>query len=113
MRRLTKTGSSKLNADSQRLVSLALEMFYASSFLESEFCRKKLEVLVFRLLQARKQAVLNDAIEYLFTVSKKQGQVEISQFNAMPEYDFQYHIFRDKENSGETYKYTIEKEKVW
>ena len=67
MRRLTKTGSSKLNADSQRLVSLALEMFYASSFLESEFCRKKLEVLVFRLLQARKQAVLNDAIEYLFT----------------------------------------------
>ena len=67
MRRLTKTGSSKLNADSQRLVSLALEMFYASSFLESEFCRKKLEVLVFRLLQAKKQAVLNDAIEYLFT----------------------------------------------
>ena len=53
------------------------------------------------------------AIEYLFTVSKKQGQVEISQFNAMPEYDFQYHLFRDEENSDETYKYTIEKEKVW
>ena len=67
MRRLSKTGSSKLNADSQRLVSLALEMFYASSFLESEFCRKKLEALVFRLLQAKKQSVLNDAIEYLFT----------------------------------------------
>ncbi len=67
MRRLSKTGSSKLNADSQRLASLALEMFYASSFLESEFCRKKLDTLVSRLLQAKKQSVLNDAIEYLFT----------------------------------------------
>lgn len=67
MRRLSKTGSSKFTADSQRLVSLALEMFYASSFLESEFCRKKLDALVFRLLQAKKQSVLNDAIEYLFT----------------------------------------------
>ncbi|EEO28086.1 DUF2863 family protein [Oxalobacter paraformigenes] len=67
MRRLSKTGSSRLTADSQRLVSLALEMFYASSFLESEFCRKKLDALVFRLLQAKKQSVLNDAIEYLFT----------------------------------------------
>ena len=53
------------------------------------------------------------AIEYLSTVSKEQEQVEISQFDAMPEYDFQYHLFRDKENSGETYKYTIEKTKVW
>ncbi len=67
MRRSSKTGSSRLNTDSQRLVSLALEMFYASSSLESGFCRKKLEALVFRLLHARKQAVLNDAIEYLFT----------------------------------------------
>lgn len=53
------------------------------------------------------------AIEYLSMVSKEQEQVEISQFDAMPEYDFQYHLFRDKENSGETYKYTIEKTKVW
>ncbi len=67
MRHLSKTGSSKLGADSQRLVSLAFEMFYASSFLESEFCRKKLEALVFKLLQAKKQVVLNNAIEYLFT----------------------------------------------
>lgn len=67
MRRLTKTGSSRLGADSQRLVSLAQEMFYASSALESGYCRKKLEILVFRLLQAKKQTVLNDAIEYLFT----------------------------------------------
>lgn len=53
------------------------------------------------------------AIEYLSTVSKKREQVEISQFDAMPEYDSQYHLFRDEENSDETYKYTIEKEKVW
>ena len=53
------------------------------------------------------------AIEYLSTVSKRRGQVEISQFDAMPEYDFQYHLFRDEENSDEIYKYTIEKEKVW
>ncbi len=66
MRRLSKAGSSKLSADSQRLVSLALEMFHASSFVENEFCRKKLETLVFKLLQARKQAALNEAIEYLF-----------------------------------------------
>ena len=66
MRRLSKAGSSKLSADSQRLVSLALEMFHASSFVENELCRKKLETLVFKLLQARKQAALNEAIEYLF-----------------------------------------------
>lgn len=66
MRRFTKSGSSRLSADSQRLVSLAMEMFYASSSLESEFCRKKLEGLVSKLLHARKQSVLNDAIEYLF-----------------------------------------------
>ena len=53
------------------------------------------------------------AIEYLSTVPKKRGQVEISQFDAMPEYDYQYHLFRDEENSDEIYKYTIEKEKVW
>ena len=53
------------------------------------------------------------AIEYLSTVSKKRGQVEISQFDAMLEYDYQYHVFRDEENSDETYKYTIEKKIVW
>ena len=53
------------------------------------------------------------AIEYLSTVSKERGQVEISQFDAMPDYDSQYHVFRDEENSDETYKYTIEKKIVW
>ena len=67
MRRLSRTGSSRLCPDSQRLVSLALEMFHASSLLESEFCRKKMETLVSRLLHAKKQSVLNDAIEYLFS----------------------------------------------
>ena len=66
MRRFTNSGSSRLSADSQRLVSLAMEMFYASSSLESECCRKKLAGLVSKLLHARKQSVLNDAIEYLF-----------------------------------------------
>ena len=61
-----------------------------------------------RLFESREKA-----IEYLSTVSKKRGQVEISQFDAMPEYDYQYHLFRDEENSDETYIYTIEKEKVW
>ncbi len=67
MRRLSRTGSSRLCADSQRLVSLALEMFHASSLLESEFCRKKMEILVSRLLHGNRQTVLNDAIECLFS----------------------------------------------
>ena len=66
MRRLSQTGLPKLHADSHRLTTLAWEMYYASSLLESEFCRHKLEALVLRLLQARKQSVLNEAIEYLF-----------------------------------------------
>ena len=67
MRRLSRTGSSRLCADSQRLVSLALEMFHASSLLESEFCRKKMETLVSKLLHGNRQTVLNDAIECLFS----------------------------------------------
>ena len=97
MRRLTKTGSSKLNADSQRLVSLALEMFYASSFLESEFCRKKLEVLVFRLLQAKKQAVLNDAIEYLFTT-------DMEAYNCLLEVAEELSESADIEEDGKKYQ---------
>ena len=67
MRHSSSTDQTKLSADSHRLIALATELFYASSYLESQFWQRQLETLVSKLLKHKKQSVLNEAVEYLFS----------------------------------------------
>ncbi|MDL2283856.1 DUF2863 family protein [Oxalobacter sp. OttesenSCG-928-P03] len=56
----------KLLPDSQRLVSLSVEISTAASRSESRFWAKELEKRVLKLLETKKQQKLDAAIEYLY-----------------------------------------------
>ena len=56
----------KLSADGKRLTALAMEMFYASSFTESEYARLRLQELASSLIKRGRQSVISQAGEYLF-----------------------------------------------
>ncbi|MGN0918001.1 MAG: DUF2863 family protein [Oxalobacter sp.] len=66
MPNIARQTTQKISADSKRLAALAMEMFYASSFTESEFARLRLQALASSLIKRNRQAVLNQAGEYLF-----------------------------------------------
>jgi hypothetical protein len=66
MFRPEKKDLPKLLPDSQRLVSLSMEIGRAASRLESLFWEKQLSGVVLRVLEAKKQHKLDDAIEYLY-----------------------------------------------
>ncbi len=56
----------RISADGKRLAALAMEMFYASSFTESEYARRRLQELASSLVRRGRQTVLSQAGEYLF-----------------------------------------------
>ncbi len=66
MQHTAKPIQQKISTDGKRLVALAREMFYASSFTESEFARFRLQALVAALIGKSRQKTLNEAGEYLF-----------------------------------------------
>ncbi|MDR0933557.1 MAG: DUF2863 family protein [Burkholderiaceae bacterium] len=66
---------SKLLPDSQRLVCLAVEIGRACSRLESRFWENKLEALVRKLLETKKQRKLDDAVEYLARADQDVGGI--------------------------------------
>ncbi len=63
---IARQNPHRLSADSKRLAALAMEMFYASSFTESEYARLRLQELAASLIERDRQAVLSQAGEYLF-----------------------------------------------
>lgn len=63
---IVRQNPPKISADSRRLAALAMEMFYASSFTESEFARLRLQELAASLIERDRQTVLSQAGEYLF-----------------------------------------------
>ena len=63
---IARQNPPKIHADSKRLAALAMEMFYASSFTESEYARLRLQELASSLIKRDRQIVLSQAGEYLF-----------------------------------------------
>ena len=55
-----------MSMDSKRLIALAREMFYASSFTESEYARLRLQKLVASLVKRGRQSLFNQAGDFLF-----------------------------------------------
>ena len=66
MRRLSKSSSNKLSADSQRLVSIAQGMAQASSRLEERIWEHSLDGIIYKSLKGSHQETIDAALEYLF-----------------------------------------------
>lgn len=66
MRRFSKSSSSKLSPDSQRLLSLAQGIAQAASRLEERQWEHNLDILIFKTLKSGHQDMLDNALERLF-----------------------------------------------
>jgi hypothetical protein len=66
MRRLSKSSSNKLSADSQRLVSLAQGMAQAASRVEERTWEQAADTLVHKTLKSGHQETIDAALEHLF-----------------------------------------------
>lgn len=77
--------SPKLLPDSQRLISLAMEISIAASRSERWFWESKLETLILKLLEAKKQHKLDRAVEYLYKADLDAYNILLEAIEALSE----------------------------